>query len=218
MDQSHVAEVIEQNYHPGNKAFTRVPSQEMRTLLELPMPLPEDIWQQWEGIEEQLAERNLIMFPPLPEAREGEDVRVYRKNAPLTQLLEAMLFPAQDNDAVLARAISALNPKNQNSQPAQVPHHSNGTRTNGHDDRRGEARPQSFGPSRSNGSHNGDEQRRDGQQTNGHHHGGGRRRDERRYRKNGYHPDQNRQSQMQKPRNPTPDYQEYDRRANRPLA
>ena len=115
-----------------------------KRLWNLKDPLPTDIWELWEGIDQQMAEKNLIMFPPLPEARDGEDVRIYRKDAPLTRVLEAMLFPTAEGDLTLARAISALNvrPAQQNHKPQARPQ---------------VARPRESGPSNGHGAPKGPE-------------------------------------------------------------
>ncbi len=137
MEQSRFVQTIVEKYHPGNRAFKRVASGELKAALDLKDPLPPNIWELWEGIDQQLAEKNLIMFPPLPEARDGEDIRIYRKDAPLTRVLEAMLFPTAEGDLTLVKAISALNVR-----PT-------------HRDHRRQARPQDSGP-RNRGSGNGD--------------------------------------------------------------
>jgi hypothetical protein len=239
MDQSSSADIIEQKYHPGSRAFTRVASQELRAVLELPLPLPEDIWDQWTGIEEKLAEKNLIMFPALPEAQEGEDVRVYRKDAPLTQLLEAMLFPTTRNDATLARAISALNPHHQRrNEPARPTgnhgqrngerptdrndQNSHGTRADGQRpsvDHAGSNRAYSDQPNAYTG-------RNDGRNGGGRN-GGGRRQE----RNRDWRPISNSRNttsyrqQLGRAKRPgdgqmaaQPDYQDFDRRSSRPLA
>ena len=164
MEQSRFVQTIVEKYHPGNKAFTRVASGELKAALDLQDPLPSNIWEFWAGIDQQMAEKNLIMFPPLPEAREGEDVRIYRKDAPLTRVLEAMLFPTAEGDLTLARTISALK-----LRPTQRDHKSQARpqdpRTRDHGSRNGHGAPQS--PERPNrprhehrgGPRNGDRRR-----------------------------------------------------------
>lgn len=218
MDQILAADLIEQKYHPASRAFTRVASEEVRQLLNLSRPFPDDIWEQWNVIEEELAKKNLLMFPPLPEAQEGEDVRVYRKDASVTQLLEAMLFPSGQNDSVLAKAISALHAQQARQNQPRRPVHS---------PERGQARPsetrtqqnnsgQDFGHQRKPRFDRSNRNRHHGKRANASQAGGGG--GNRRNRRNG-----ERQAPSDRSANSdwtaaSANYQDFDRRANRPLA
>jgi len=99
---------------------------------------------QWPEIELALQKSNLIMLPALPDADDGEAVRVFRCDAALTKVLLEVLYPTEHGDSLLVDTIRSITQPKGPRNPPQRP-------------RRGGGRPQRDDrrPRHNQGSHKG---------------------------------------------------------------
>jgi hypothetical protein len=112
-------EQIATRYHPKQLTFTRASAKE---LLAIFGKTQEELDLAWLDIENSLAKRDLWMMPALPDAEEDEEIRIYRRTAPLTRILLEALTPSPNGDRdVMVPAIKALNQIVHRNQSAGQP-------------------------------------------------------------------------------------------------
>ena len=110
-----IIDLISNKYHPGTRVFTRVRA---ASLIQESGLSIDELDAKWDGIEEALEHANLRVLPPLPDADDGEDVRIFRLNAPLTRVIMEALFPTPQGDRLLIQTSQTLS-----RQPRQPSRH-----------------------------------------------------------------------------------------------
>ncbi|HWD20788.1 MAG TPA: hypothetical protein VHB20_16085 [Verrucomicrobiae bacterium] len=108
---------ILQRCHPQQLTYTRVDAAQLLRNTGVERSALDAAWPE---IELALQKNNLIMVPALPDADDGEAVRVFRCDAPLTKVLLEVLYPTEHGDSLLTETIRAITQTNR-SQPRPRP-------------------------------------------------------------------------------------------------
>lgn len=130
-------DLIRSDYNPQNRTFCQARASEIIRRLGIPLG---ELDQKWAEIETELNRQNLFILPALPDANENENVRIFRRDSPLAQVLIEALFPTPGGNGILLKAISALSQprKNKPQRPPALPQsRSQGNQHNRHRGRHG---------------------------------------------------------------------------------
>src|SRR5271166_6321905 len=131
-----IVDIISGKYHPGTRVFNRVRA---ATLIRESGLSIDELEAKWDQVEEALEQANLRVLPPLPDADDDEDVRIFRLNAPLTRVIMEALFPTPQGDRLLSQTSQALSRQPQHNHRHQRPRRN---RNNEHSKPRRDYRPE----------------------------------------------------------------------------